>query len=88
VHARDVQVDLVTRELGAGDEVDGLELRPRVEAHSTLLADHAATGGVGREMFKTVIDGDSTGVFQGKIIVRQVVAPLTTALASSPATCR
>ena len=39
---------------------------------STLLADHAATGGVGREMFKTVIDGDSTGVFQGKIIVRQV----------------
>lgn len=41
-------------------------------ADSTLLADHAATGGVGREMFKTVIDGDSTGVFQGKIIVRQV----------------
>lgn len=41
-------------------------------ADSTLLADHAATGGIGREMFKTVIDGDSTGVFQGKIIVRQV----------------
>ncbi len=41
-------------------------------ADSTLLADHAATGGVGREMFKTVIDGEATGVFQGKIIVRQV----------------
>ena len=41
-------------------------------ADSTLLADHAAVGGVGREMFKTVIDGDSTGVFQGKIIVRQI----------------
>ena len=41
-------------------------------ADSTLLADHAAVGGVGREQFKTVIDGDATGVFQGKIIVRQV----------------
>ncbi|MGU3538142.1 SufB/SufD family protein [Methylobacterium sp. A54F] len=40
-------------------------------ADSTLLADHAAVGGVGREQFKTVIDGDATGVFQGKIIVRQ-----------------
>ena len=40
-------------------------------ADSTLLADHAAVGGVGREMFKTVIDGSATGVFQGKIIVRQ-----------------
>ena len=41
-------------------------------ADSTLLADHAAVGGVSREMFKTVIDGDATGVFQGKIIVRQI----------------
>ena len=41
-------------------------------ADSTLLADHAAVGGVSRELFKTVIDGASTGVFQGKIIVRQV----------------
>jgi Fe-S cluster assembly protein SufD len=41
-------------------------------ADSTLLADHAAVGGIGREMFKTVIDGDATGVFQGKIIVRQI----------------
>ncbi|GEP11337.1 SufB/SufD family protein [Methylobacterium gnaphalii] len=41
-------------------------------ADSTLLADHAAVGGVSREQFKTVIDGDATGVFQGKIIVRQI----------------
>lgn len=41
-------------------------------ADSTLLADHAAVGGLSRELFKTVIDGDSTGVFQGKIIVEQV----------------
>ncbi|MCJ2022260.1 SufD family Fe-S cluster assembly protein [Methylobacterium sp. E-065] len=40
-------------------------------ADSTLLADHAAVGGVGREQFKWIIDGDATGVFQGKIIVRQ-----------------
>ncbi|WP_026190686.1 SufB/SufD family protein [Methylobacterium sp. WSM2598] len=39
---------------------------------STLLADHAAPGGISREQFKTVIDGDATGVFQGKIIVAQV----------------
>ena len=40
-------------------------------ADSTLLADHAGVGGVGREQFKWIIDGDATGVFQGKIIVRQ-----------------
>jgi Fe-S cluster assembly protein SufD len=47
-------------------------LRSGQLADSTLLADHAAVGGVGREQFKTVIDGDATGVFQGKIIVRQI----------------
>ncbi len=41
-------------------------------ADSTLLADHAAVGGLGRQLFKTVIDGESTGVFQGKIIVQQI----------------
>jgi len=47
-------------------------LRKGQLADSTLLADHAAVGGVGREQFKWIIDGDATGVFQGKIIVRQV----------------
>jgi Fe-S cluster assembly protein SufD len=40
-------------------------------ADTTFLADHAATGGVSRELFKTVVDGAATGVFQGKIIVQQ-----------------
>ena len=47
-------------------------LREGQLADSTLLADHAAVGGISREQFKTVIDGDATGVFQGKIIVRQI----------------
>ncbi|GJD53550.1 FeS cluster assembly protein SufD [Methylobacterium crusticola] len=47
-------------------------LRDGQLADSTLLADHAAVGGVSREQFKTVIDGDATGVFQGKIIVQQL----------------
>ena len=52
--------------------VNGATMRGRGQlADSTLRADHAAVGGVSREMFKTIIDGDSTGVFQGKIIVRQ-----------------
>ena len=40
-------------------------------ADTTFLADHAATGGLSRELFKTVVDGAATGVFQGKIIVQQ-----------------
>jgi Fe-S cluster assembly protein SufD len=36
---------------------------------STLVVEHAAPHCESRELFKTVIDGDSTGVFQGKIIV-------------------
>ena len=37
---------------------------------TTLVVDHAAVGGVSRELFKSVLDGESRGVFQGKIIVR------------------
>ncbi|MFT0892491.1 Fe-S cluster assembly protein SufD [Pseudochelatococcus sp. G4_1912] len=39
-------------------------------ADTTLVVDHAVPGGESRELFKTVIAGDATGVFQGKIIVR------------------
>ncbi len=46
-------------------------LNGRQLADTTFLADHAATGGVSRELFKTVVDGEATGVFQGKIIVQQ-----------------
>lgn len=40
-------------------------------ADTTLVVDHAVPGCRSRELFKTVVDGDATGVFQGKIIVRQ-----------------
>jgi Fe-S cluster assembly protein SufD len=40
-------------------------------ADTTLLVDHAAPHCESRELFKTVIDGEATGVFQGKIIVRR-----------------
>ena len=46
-------------------------LNGRQLADTTFLADHAATGGLSRELFKTVVDGQATGVFQGKIIVQQ-----------------
>jgi Fe-S cluster assembly protein SufD len=36
---------------------------------STLIVEHAAPHCESRELFKTVIDGDATGVFQGKIMV-------------------
>jgi Fe-S cluster assembly protein SufD len=39
-------------------------------ADTTLLVDHAVPHCDSRELFKTVIDGEATGVFQGKIIVR------------------
>jgi Fe-S cluster assembly protein SufD len=38
-------------------------------ADSTLVVEHGAPHCESRELFKTAIDGDSTGVFQGKIIV-------------------
>ena len=38
-------------------------------ADSTLIVEHAAPHCESRELFKTAIDGDATGVFQGKIIV-------------------
>lgn len=37
---------------------------------TTLVVDHAVPHCNSRELFKTVVDGASTGVFQGKIIVR------------------
>jgi Fe-S cluster assembly protein SufD len=40
-------------------------------ADTTLTIDHAVPHGVSRELFRSVIDGEATGTFQGKIIVRQ-----------------
>ncbi len=46
-------------------------LNGRQHVDTTLVADHAAGGCQSREVFKSVLDGESRGVFQGKIIVRQ-----------------
>jgi Fe-S cluster assembly protein SufD len=45
-------------------------LTGRQHVDSTLVVDHASVGGVSRETFKSVLDGESRSVFQGKIIVR------------------
>jgi Fe-S cluster assembly protein SufD len=45
-------------------------LNGRQHADTTLIAEHAAGGCTSRELFKSVLDGESHGVFQGKIIVR------------------
>jgi Fe-S cluster assembly protein SufD len=40
-------------------------------ADATLVVEHAAEpGGVSRELFRSVVDDEATGVFQGKIIVQ------------------
>ena len=46
-------------------------LKGRQHADTTLVADHAARGCQSREMFKSVLDDEAHGVFQGRIIVRQ-----------------
>jgi Fe-S cluster assembly protein SufD len=45
-------------------------LRGRQHCDSTMVVDHALPGGTSRETFKTVLDDEARGVFQGKIIVR------------------
>ena len=44
-------------------------LKARQHADSTLVVTHAVPHCTSREMFRTVIDDEATGVFQGKIIV-------------------
>jgi len=58
---------------GAGTTLDlggASLLKGSQHGDTTLLVDHAAGGCQGRELFKSVLDGASRGVFQGKIIVR------------------
>jgi Fe-S cluster assembly protein SufD len=45
-------------------------LNGKQHADTTLVADHKAQGCQSREVFASVLDGESRGVFQGKIIVR------------------
>lgn len=46
-------------------------LKGKQHADNTLVADHKKGGCQVREVFKSVLDDESRGVFQGKIIVRQ-----------------
>jgi Fe-S cluster assembly protein SufD len=45
-------------------------LADRQHADSTLVVDHAAAGCESRELFKSVLDGEASSVFQGRITVR------------------
>jgi Fe-S cluster assembly protein SufD len=45
-------------------------VKGRQHVDTTLIADHAVGGCQNRPMFKSVLDGESRAVFQGKIIVR------------------
>ncbi len=65
------QVYLAFSGEGAKARVNGAAmLNAGQHADTTLLVDHAVPHGDSKELFKTVIDGEATGVFQGKIIVR------------------
>ena len=58
---------------GAGTTLDlrgASLLKGRQHADTTLVLDHAVGGCESRELYKSVLDGESRGVFQGKIIVR------------------
>ena len=45
-------------------------LKGHQHADTTLIMDHAVPNGESRELFKHVLDGSATGVYQGKVIVR------------------
>jgi Fe-S cluster assembly protein SufD len=70
-------IGLVRRQIFLRFEGDGSEaslsgvslLGGREHADTTLLVEHAAQGCVSRETFKYILDGEATGVFQGKIHV-------------------
>jgi Fe-S cluster assembly protein SufD len=65
------QVFLTFAGEGSTARTDGAALLAgRQHADSTLVIDHAVSNCTSRELFKTVLDGESTGVYQGKVIVR------------------
>jgi Fe-S cluster assembly protein SufD len=56
---------------GAAAAISGASLiKGRQHVDTTMVVDHALRGGTSRELFKSVLDGASHAVFQGKIIVR------------------
>jgi Fe-S cluster assembly protein SufD len=57
---------------GEGTEaaIDGATLiKGRQHVDNTLVIEHAAGGCTSRERFRTVLEGESHGIFQGKIVV-------------------
>lgn len=65
-------IDIVLGGEGAECSLDGLYVvsgRQHVDNHTTI--DHARPHGTSREIYKGILDGDSRGVFDGKIVVRQ-----------------
>jgi Fe-S cluster assembly protein SufD len=60
VHGDDARVDI-----GGATLINGSQ-----HADNTLLLIHDALRGESRETFKTVVDDEATGVFQGKIVVK------------------
>jgi Fe-S cluster assembly protein SufD len=65
------QVFLTFTGEGATANVNGATMiKGEQHADTTLVVDHAVPACESRELFKTIIDGEATGVFQGKIIVR------------------
>lgn len=68
-----VRNQLFLRCMGAGTNLDlrGANLLSGAQhADTTLVLDHAVGGTKSRELYKSVLDGASRSVFQGKIIVR------------------
>ena len=58
---------------GATISVNGVNmLNGTQHADTTLAIDHAAPDCTSRELFKTILDAQATGVFQGKIMVKQI----------------
>jgi len=58
---------------GAHLSVNGVNmLNGTQHADTTLAIDHAAPACTSRELFKTILDAQATGVFQGKIMVKQI----------------
>jgi Fe-S cluster assembly protein SufD len=65
------QVFLAFAGEGATANINGATLiKGEQHADTTLVVDHAVPACESRELFRTVIDDEATGVFQGKIIVR------------------
>jgi Fe-S cluster assembly protein SufD len=55
---------------GTGASIGGATLvKNRQHVDNTLVIEHAAGGCTSRERFRSVLDGQSRGIFQGKIIV-------------------